>query len=105
MLAQTNHPHVTCIKKKKKNSLYQVNTNGTIAEQAFFELGKKHNAGVWDIFDIMGGLQSMELWQSQNMAKSDKIHFTNAGYTLIGDLLYNALIDRYMEHLTNSCRY
>ena len=86
--------------KKIKKNKYQVNPNGTIAQQAFMELGKKHNAAVWDFFDIMGGLKSMEQWENQNMAKKDKIHFTTTGYTLIGDLLYNAIIDKYIEHLT-----
>ena len=99
LLFVTNNDSYKCTKKKKKN-LYQVNPNGTVAQQAFMELGKKHNAAVWDFFDIMGGLQSMEQWENQNMAKKDKIHFTSAGYTLIGDLLYNAIIDRYIEHLT-----
>lgn len=85
--------------KRIRRNKYQVNPNGVLAEQAFLELGKKYNAAVWDFFDIMGGLKSMQQWQNQNMAQKDKIHFTNAGYTLIGDLLFNALMDRYMEHL------
>ena len=88
--------------KRIKKNRYQVNPNGVLAQQAFHELGKKYNAGVWDFFDIMGGLRSMQQWQDQNMAQKDKIHFTNPGYTLIGDLLFNALMDRYMEHLKNN---
>ena len=30
---------------------------------------------------------------------TDKVHFTAAGYELMGDVLYNALIERYMEQL------
>ena len=96
LLFVTNNDSYKKIKKNKS----QVNPNGTIAQQAFMELGKKHNAAVWDFFDIMGGLKSMEQWENQNMAKKDKIHFTTTGYTLIGDLLYNAIIDKYIEHLT-----
>ena len=33
-----------------------------------------------------------------------KVHFTVAGYSLIGDLLFNALMDRYMEHLNHKAR-
>ena len=58
-----------------------------------------------DFFDIMGGLQSMAQWEDQSMAKKDKVHFTVAGYTLIGDLLYNALIDRYIKHITHYRNY
>ena len=86
--------------KRIRRNKYQVNPNGTIVEQAFLELGKEQNAAVWDFFDIMGGLRSMEQWQRNNLAQKDKVHFTNNGYTLIGTLLYNALMDRYMEHLS-----
>ena len=87
--------------KKIKKNRYQVNPNGAIAEQAFLELGKKHNAAVWDFFDLMGGLHSMAVWENAGLAQKDKVHFTQQGYALIGDLLFNALMDRYMEHLNN----
>ena len=78
---------------------YVVNTNGQLAEQAFLRLGKECGTGVWNLFDIMGGLGSMRKWEEAGLAKRDKIHFTEAGYELVGDLLFNALMDEYMEHL------
>ena len=78
---------------------YVVNANGQLAEQAFLRLGKECGAGVWNLFDIMGGLGSMRKWEEAGLAKRDKIHFTEAGYELVGDLLFNALMDKYMEHL------
>ena len=78
---------------------YVVNANGQLAEQAFLRLGKECGAGVWNLFDIMGGLGSMRKWEEAGLAKRDKIHFTEAGYELVGDLLFNALMDEYMEHL------
>ena len=85
--------------KKIKNNKYEVNPNGLVVEKAFMEMGKEYNAAVWDQFDIMGGLKSMQEWEKAGLAKKDKVHFTNAGYRLLGDLLYNALITRYMEHV------
>ena len=78
---------------------YVVNTNGQLAEQAFLRLGKECGTGVWNLFDIMGGLGSMRKWAEAGLANRDKIHFTEAGYELVGDLLFNALMDEYMEHL------
>ena len=95
LLFITNNDSYKRIRKNK----YEVNPKGTVAEEAFLELGAKHHAAVWDLFDIMGGLQSMEKWQQHNLAQKDKVHFTNAGYMLVGDLLYNALMDSYMEYL------
>lgn len=85
--------------KSKKRNRYEVNLNGEIVEEAFMELGKKYNAAVWNQFDIMGGLKSMQAWEEAGLAKKDKVHFTNEGYRLLGDLLYNALITRYIEHI------
>jgi len=72
---------------------YAVNRNGLIAQKAFFRLAEQHQAGVWDFFSIMGGLSSMQRWERAGLAKVDKVHFTNKGYELIGDLFYNALIN------------
>ena len=74
---------------------YRVNPNGTVARNAFFRLAEEHQGGVWDIFSLMGGLSSMQRWQTARLAQADKVHFTRNGYQLIGDMLYNALIDYY----------
>ena len=85
--------------KGKRYKRYEVNTNGLIVEEAFMEMGRQYNAAVWDQFDIMGGLKSMQDWEKAGLAKKDKVHFTNEGYKLLGDLLYNALITKYIEHV------
>jgi len=87
--------------KKVSRRKYEVNPNGLLAEQAFLELGRQHNAAVWDFFDLMGGLKSMSKWEKEGLAQKDKVHFTSQGYCLIGDLLFNALMDRYIEHLNH----
>ena len=86
-------------KKVRKKTVYEVNTNGKVVEKAFFELAKEYDAAVWDQFDIMGGLNSMKQWQDEGLAQRDKVHFTKAGYIVMGDLLFNALIERYIEHI------
>lgn len=86
--------------KKIKKNKYEANPNGIVVEEAFMELAKKHNAAVWDQFDIMGGFGSMQDWEKADLAKKDKVHFTNSGYKLLGDLLYNALIYKYMNHVS-----
>ena len=95
LLFLTNNDSFKRVKKNK----YEVNTNGIVVEQAFMELAKQYNAAVWNQFDIMGGLRSMQHWEKVDLAKKDKIHFTNAGYQLLGDLLYNALIESYLNHI------
>lgn len=77
---------------------YRVNPNGTIARNAFYKLAEQHKGGVWDLFSLMGGLSSMQLWERRGLAKVDKIHFTLEGYTLIGNLFYNALMEYYEQN-------
>ena len=98
LLFMTNNDSFKRVKTRRKTR-YEVNENGRIAEDAFMEMGKRYNAAVWDQFDIMGGLKSMKDWENAGLAKKDKIHFTNEGYRVLGDLLYNALITRYIEHI------
>lgn len=98
LLFVTNNDSYKRVKKNK----YEVNENGLVVEQAFMEMAKKYDAAVWDQFDIMGGLKSMEAWENAGLAKKDKVHFTNEGYRLLGDLLYNAFIDRYIEHIKST---
>jgi len=85
----TNNDSFRRIAKRK----YSVNRNGLIAQKAFFRLAEEHQGGVWDFFTIMGGLSSMQKWEKAGLAKLDKVHFTQKGYSLIGDMFYNALIN------------
>lgn len=101
LLFMTNNDSFKRVKVRKKTR-YEVNPNGLIAEEAFMEMGKQYNAAVWDQFEIMGGLKSMQDWEHAGLAKKDKVHFTNEGYTLLGNLLYNALISNYIEHIKNN---
>ncbi|MBP7102007.1 MAG: hypothetical protein KBA86_02045 [Bacteroidales bacterium] len=86
---------------KRYKRRYYNNTNGLLAKEAFYQLAEKYNAGIWDLFTIMGGLTSMKKWEEKNLAQRDKIHFTVKGYQLLGDLFYNALMKEYMNHLQN----
>lgn len=81
---------------RKKGKKYQNNPNGEVVKKVMFELATSEHAAVWDLFTIMGGLESMKLWENQGLSQKDKIHFKAEGYQLIGDMLYNALIYDYL---------
>lgn len=76
---------------RKVRRRYTVNTNGPLAREVFYRLAALTGGAVWDQFEIMGGLKSMEKWQKAGLAQKDKVHFTRAGYRLMGDMLYEAL--------------
>lgn len=69
------------------------------AKEAMVTLAKKYQAGLWDLFEVMGGLGSIKIWEQNGLAKRDKIHFTAAGYELIGDYMFAALMAQFDHYL------
>ena len=41
----------------------------------------------------MGGKDSVLKWRDAGLCKKDKLHFTQEGYVLLGDLLFNAIVE------------
>lgn len=76
-----------------------INKNTAEIEKVILELAKEYNCGVWDFYKIMGGLNSIFVWQREGLARYDKIHFNHRGYMLKGDLLFNAILKSYDNHL------
>ena len=76
----------------------KVNRNGLLAQQAFYDLARRWRGGLWDLFEVMGGLGSMAQWQAHGLANRDNIHFTRAGYRCVGRLFFEALLDFYLDY-------
>lgn len=84
---------------RKVRRKYYVNYNATAVRERMFNLATKYNLAVWDFFNIMGGLGSMATWQKSELSKADRVHFTTTGYKLMGDLLFNAILKSYENHI------
>lgn len=69
------------------------NTNAVAVQKAMYQLAEEYGAGVWDLYEIMGGKGSIIGWRDSGLAMKDRLHFTKEGYTLLGDLFYNALVE------------
>ena len=70
-----------------------VNEHTEEAEEAFRELARECAGVFWDWYHIMGGSGSMARWEEAGLAQADKIHFTPAGYRLVADLLFDAILE------------
>ena len=70
-----------------------VNRHTEEVQRACRELARECAGVFWDWYAIMGGYGSMARWQEAGLAQSDKIHFTPNGYRLLGDLLFDAMIE------------
>ena len=62
-------------------------------KRATFEAGGVY----WDLFEAMGGENSMSLWVDKKLAASDYIHFTGAGAKKAASWFYDALMHDYEE--------
>lgn len=83
---------------KIRRNRYRVNTNGRLAREVFYRLADDTDGAVWDQFEVMGGLKSMERWYKNKLAQKDRVHFTYAGYQLVGNLFTNALFKAYSDY-------
>ncbi len=69
------------------------NENAPAVRKAMMELAGEYGAGVWDLYGLMGGAHSVQRWKNLGLVKPDRLHFTDEGYTLLGDLFFEALMD------------
>jgi len=72
------------------------NISATLRKAAF-----KYNAVYWDMYEAMGGKNSMPSWVYHDppLAGKDFIHFTRLGSEIISKIFYNALIMEYNDYL------
>jgi lysophospholipase L1-like esterase len=79
---------------------YYPNYNTATAGKVIMELAEETGCAVWDLFNIMGGLRSINVWCASGLAQNDRLHYTAKGYSLQGDLLYDALMQDYVTYGT-----
>ena len=77
------------------------NPNVYSVSTVMFKLCRKYGAGMWDLFKIMGGYNSIKTWEKYKLAKRDKIHFTRSGYELQADIMFDAFMRSYGNYLKN----
>ncbi len=75
------------------------NKNALAVQKSMINLAKANGAAYWDLFEVMGGLNSIRIWEAYDLARPDKIHFTRRGYELQAELLFSALKEAYGNYL------
>ncbi|WP_299779794.1 GDSL-type esterase/lipase family protein [uncultured Formosa sp.] len=73
------------------------NPNTATQQRIILELTQKYRMAVWDLYSIMGGLGASNNWYKAKLMPSDRIHFTNLGYSIKADLFIKALVDAWAE--------
>lgn len=112
---KTNAPDVEIIvigvadMSRKKGNHYESYPNIKLVRNAMKNAAFKADAVYWDMFEAMGGENSMPSWvfAQPPLAGSDFVHFNPHGAKIIANMFYNAFIyeyNRYLRHktITNS---
>ena len=47
----------------------------------------------WDLYEAMGGENSMSAWVKEGLAQKDYTHFSYKGAQYVGEMLFNAIQD------------
>ncbi len=84
IIATTPGDHYLYRRYLNFNTLKVVKTINTLAPEM--------NFSVWNFNQIMGGLNSILLWQKNLLARRDRVHYSQQGYMLQGDLFFNAFL-------------
>lgn len=73
------------VKKKKSNPFLP------ILKRLMITFAEKNTCAYWDPVPVFGGYGCMNRWYKQKLCGKDRIHLTIAGYTLLGEMLAEAL--------------
>ncbi len=77
-----------------------VNYQVPVAGKVLYSLARKHNLAVWDLFEVMGGINSIRNWKYFGLTANDYLHFSKSGYELQGNLLFNAFLKSYEKSIS-----
>lgn len=69
----------------------QPNNNLLSLNQGLKEMCETEGVAYWDLLTLMGGPEAMREWVKESLARRDYIHFTQKGYALQGQLLFEAI--------------
>lgn len=63
------------------------------------QISKETGCAFWNLYQTMGGVNSMSIWVKNNLANKDFTHFNFEGAEIVGTYLYNQLMYSYLNYL------
>lgn len=79
------------LRKNKKTGMYEAVPELQYVVNTIIQYANDHHLAYWNLHQVMGGNYSINTWMTKQLAAPDRIHFTQKGYTLIGEWLFEAL--------------
>ena len=65
-------------------------------------IAKEQEVALYDYYNVSGGDHSMLKWSKDGLSNKDQCHLSTAGYKFKGELLFNAIMNSYLNYLKNS---
>ncbi len=75
------------------------NPNLVVINRILKQKARAYGLSYWDYYSLMGGAESIRAWRAENLAHTDYLHYTQAGYQLQAQLLFNAFLKAYDGYL------
>jgi len=88
-------------RSRKNGDNYETNPNIEKIRRAQKNAAFKAGCAYWDLFEAMGGENSMPSWvfAKPALANKDFTHFNEKGARMVAEMFYNALIYDYLQYL------
>lgn len=83
----------------KRGGSYITEPSVPLIIQAQEEISKETGCAFWNLFQTMGGDNSMENWVSNNLANKDYTHFNISGAEKVGTYFYDQLMYIYVNYV------
>nr|MBX2841117.1 hypothetical protein [Flammeovirgaceae bacterium] len=84
----------------KNGTVYESYPNVELVREAQKKAAFKAGCAFWDLYSAMGGNNSMISWVNAEppLASKDYTHFTTRGARLVGEMLYNEIMQEYESY-------
>jgi lysophospholipase L1-like esterase len=79
------------LKKNKVTGMFEALPDLQYVVSVIIQYAKDHQLAYWNLHQVMGGNYSVNTWFAKKLAAPDRIHFTQKGYTVIGEWLFEAV--------------
>ena len=89
-------------RQRRRRRTYAVNPRTATASETIRRYAKEHRLLVWDMYDVVGGKRRACVnWTEAKLMRPDHVHYLPEGYILQGNLLYQALINAYIDYVSH----
>ena len=82
-----------------KNTFKKSNPNINHVCDALIKYANLHDYAYWDLYSVLGGINSANSLVEHNILSPDGVHFKKDGYELLSELLYNAFLNKYNDYV------